>query len=59
VNGSTTSKQQAKTQEEKEKRVLLPSMWPKSSLLLDLSLRFSDMPGVHDGKFVGHDLQRH
>jgi hypothetical protein len=59
VNGSTISKQRATTQKEKQKKVFLPSMQQKSSLLLDLSLRFSDMPGVHDGKFVGHDLQRH
>jgi len=59
VNGSTTSKQQAKIQKENEKGVLLPCMRPESSVLLDLSLRFSDMPGVHDGKSVGHDMQRH
>ncbi|MBW1740392.1 MAG: hypothetical protein JRJ42_04555 [Deltaproteobacteria bacterium] len=57
--GSTTGKQQHKTQQEKAKEVLLPYMWARTSLLLDLSLRFSDMPGVHGGKFVGHDLQRH
>jgi hypothetical protein len=59
VNGSTTNKQQAKIQKEKEKGVFLPYMRPKTPLLLDMSLRFSDMPGVHDGKFVGPDLQRH
>jgi len=59
VNGSTTNKQQARIQKEKKKRVFLPSMRPKTSFLLDLSLRFSDMSGLHDGKFVGHDLQRH
>jgi hypothetical protein len=57
-NGSTTTKQRAKIQEE-AKEVLLPHLQARTSFLLDLSLRFSDMPGVHDGESVGHDLQRH
>jgi hypothetical protein len=57
--GSTITKQQTKIQKEKAKKVLLPHLRARTFLLLDLSLRFSDMPGVHDGKSVGHDLQRH
>jgi hypothetical protein len=57
--GSTTTKQQTKIQKEKAKEVLLPHLRARTFLLLDLSLRFSDMPGVHDGESVGHDLQRH
>jgi hypothetical protein len=56
--GSTNTKQQTKIQKE-AKGVLLPHLQARTSFLLDLSLRFSDMPGVHDGKSVGHDLQRH
>ena len=55
-NAGTTSKKQPEIQKEKTKEVLLPYMWPRTSLLLDLYVRFSDMPGVHDGEFVGHDL---
>jgi hypothetical protein len=57
-NGSTTTKQRAKIQEA-AKEVLLPHLRARTSFLLDLSLRFSDMPGVHDGESVGHDMQRH
>ena len=57
--GSTTTEQQTKIQKETAKKVLLPHLRARTFLLLDLSLRLSDMPGVHDGKSVGHDMQRH
>lgn len=42
-NGSTSSKQRATTEKENEKGILLPYMQPKTTLLLDVSMRFSDM----------------
>jgi hypothetical protein len=48
-----------KIKKKKAKEILLPRVRLGGPLLLDVSLRFSDMFRVHGGKFVGHDLQRH
>jgi len=37
----------------------LPLLFKGSSLLLELPLRFSDLPGLHAGEPVGYVLQRY
>lgn len=57
--GSTTNQEGAGAEKKAKKRIPLPYMRPKTSLLLDLPLWFSDMFRVYGGQSVGHDLQCH
>ena len=56
---SKTDPKTTQTQMGEKERIPLPGMWHKTSLLLGMSLRFSNMCWVHEGKPLGDELQWH